>query len=425
MIRVCGRKPRRKPSAFTMEWAGLVRRKMAAKSLVSPKVETFLKCISAARPEQPQESIADWTVTTYVGQDAIPAIRDMTGVWELLRVVSNMKYIPPVPVSVMPTQAAVFKKYFLSEAGTLKHNLRTEQALNKEVMGAEPLFAKDIKVYSGSLSNNVKRLTLEKKYRSQTGFFGYDEHELINRRIISYREMGEYLYVAQGVHSADLLGAADPGKPVLVRPAVTKLINRAPKGVNTMELLVDPDALLEVVDLVAGLETLVHRETTDYLAQVGKTMAAASLSRESLAELTMKMPPYVMSVNKDSRTGALFAVFPGGITYPRPKVAPAVVALLSDFRRKANSVGGIACYARAMPGCLELELVQSTESIGFLLKSSVNNFIRTYMKTPEGNEALGAILRGRYDAVVGESRVVLVNPLVATFKQGQQRPIRP
>ncbi|MCZ7639975.1 MAG: hypothetical protein M5U12_30355 [Verrucomicrobia bacterium] len=98
-------------------------------------------------------------------------------------------------------------------------------------------------------------------------FFGYDQHELVNRRWFYARRVGPYLAFHQGGNTADWLAQLDASASRPVIPAVNKLLDRVPPDANYVAIQRSLQQLPRFVDWLASLEDRVHADLAAYLAQ--------------------------------------------------------------------------------------------------------------------------------------------------------------
>ncbi len=278
-------------------------------------------------------------------------------------------------------------------------------------MSEHPAFlTPEVSLTTATLNNDITRLTELKTYTTALGFMGYDEHELVNRRFTLYRQDGDYLCIERGRKTPDWLASEAFGTSRRTRPSIDKLIDKAPAGIHTLHVGTSDDTAASILELAGVAEDTVHIELNTYLTSISKALEAApALQASLLAKLASQMPEYVISANKDAATGKVYLVLPGNITYPRHKLVPSAKACFEEFIAKAGTTGGAAYCARTIPGQHEMLVLQNSEGLAMLIKSTVNSFYSQFMITPEGKAKFQKLLRGPYDGP-RESQMIFSNP---------------
>ena len=412
LVMASGKVPEKKPSAFAMEWADLVRKKMTVKEISSKKTDLFLSTICSVKPAQAVESISPWTVTTFTGGQELNL--EVQESWnDLVRAASTSPFATLVKASIMPITGDVLKQYYVSEAKKAKQNLLAQQKLNSVLSERDPFLTTGLSLTSAVLDDDITRMTELKTYQTSVGFFGYDEHELVNRKFTLFREDGDLLCIEKGTKKPGWLAGEQFGKSSSTRESIGKLIDKAPDNVHTLHISTSDDIAANVLEFAGIMEDTVHGELKTYLLRVRKVLAAGDPQPATLDELASQMPAYVISVNKDVDTGKTYLVLPGNITYPRYKMVPVAAA---------GTVGGTAYYERTIPGQHEMMVLQNSEGLAMLIKSVVNSFYTRFMTTPEGSEKLGKLLQGPYGGP-REMEVLFSNPAPSPVLQAIQNPI--
>ncbi len=415
LVLLTGQAPRAEPSHFNQRWVPLVQQKMKAKSLASKTTESFLAYVLAIQPKQPMESLAPWTLTTYLGGDELVVPEGAESIDEWLRQLSQAVVVPAVRATIMPTEGKVLKSHLVRETRNAKRQQALANRYAKTASARAPFLSRDYSIFANELENDITRMSLWTTYRTQTGFFGYDEHELVNRRFVLYRERDDHLFIERGARDPRWLNGDDFDTATPVRESLLKLVDRAPAQVNQLQLLTSDSVIPELLALVASAEKAAHEGLDHYLAMAQAAYAKPGGEVDSEA-LLLAMPSYVVSLNRDVTSGKLYLVLFSGLTYPRSLLAPAVNACFAEVLAKAGSVGGSASYARTLPGQHELTYVQNSEGLALLIRSVGNTLFRTYFKTPEGQAALQTLIAGTYDAAAKTApSVLLTNPTVSSF----------
>jgi hypothetical protein len=178
-----------------------------------------------------------------------------------------------------------------------------------------------------------------------------------------------------------------------------------------------------LLDILAGVEEVAHRELDAFLASAQEIVDASGEEdiEMKLLEAGQSLPLLLVSLNIDEE-GKLYATLPGGLHYPRPTVVPMLKELFSELNANVSDVGGSASFAAVQPGEWEFSAVQSLEGLAFLVKSVGNAFYDTYMATPDGMGQLFATLQHPSDFQDLEEEQILVNPVWESLMEGDGLP---
>jgi hypothetical protein len=355
------------------------------------------------------ESIAPWTLTTYTGGQQLDLGGPQKSWNDLVRAASASPFATLVRATIMPVAGDLLKQHYVSEAKKAKQNLLAQQKLNLAISEREPFIINGMSLTSAVLDDDITRMTELKTYRTAVGFMGYDEHELVNRKFTLFREDGDLLCIEKGTKRPGWLASEQFGKSSSTRASIGKLLDKAPDNVHTLYISTSDDVAANVLELAGIIEDTVHAELKTYLLEVRKVLAAGRPEELDLSELALQMPPYVVSVNKNVTTGKVYLLLPGGITYPRYRMVPSARACLEEFATKAGTIGGSAYYERTIPGQHEMMVLQNSEGLAMLIRSTVNSFYARFMITPEGTAQLKKLLQAPYDAP-HEVEVLFSNP---------------
>ena len=100
---------------------------------------------------------------------------------------------------------------------------------------------------------------------------------------------------------------------------------------------------------------------------------------------------------------------PLGITFPRPRVIPAVVELLRDYRDVSDSVGGAIVTHTTRDGEYKIVVKQSTAAMSGLIRTVGNNFADEYLSGPAGQQKLQALFVTEQDQSLDDTHRLITN----------------
>ena len=192
---------------------------------------------------------------------------------------------------------------------------------------------------------------------------------------------------------------------------MTKLLSLTPEKTSSIEIVQLIQYVPEFIDELAKEERLIHKELDAYLAESATALSRQRLQSNLKQELAAKMPFMVASLNIDSNTRKPYCVLPGNLVYPRSPVMPLISDLLKNFRARSKTMGGGIAFTRTLPGRKEVQLVQSTEAIAYLIRSVANAYFTNYMATPDGQQALMQSIIMPKDGHIPANEIIAHSPL--------------
>ncbi|MCE9548134.1 MAG: hypothetical protein K8T25_21890 [Planctomycetia bacterium] len=381
--------------------------KMKAKQLPLTFHAMLKKAFDDYQPAEGLESKVPWTISSMFGSgpikpDAEATLMSYVQSWHKSQELTN--------VTAFPKQQPGFLKEFIEQqARTNNLNDRVYRRLLQETGIGAPSYVRDCRVAFAELPGNVTKITEETSYTTQWGWFGYNEHELINRRFTLGRDVGNLTLLCPG--SRDAAGLANyERKPI--PPAIKRLLTAAhvPADANQIEIARILQSVNDVTDIMVDLETLVHKDASDFLAKANAIRLQGGSDEEILKQLAnLEWPPEVFELKLDPERG-FYVTTPVYLTLPRPKMMPEVAELFKDYRALADEQGGAVGYQRTRDGEFEVVLVQSTEALATLVRTVGDRVFEGYVQNPEGQAKLRKLLRTPLDETARRQAPVLVNP---------------
>ncbi|MBN1672692.1 MAG: hypothetical protein JXR37_16740 [Kiritimatiellae bacterium] len=411
-----GRRPKRQTAAALNDWLDLLAARLSAKELSAPAVSAFIAYMRGSVPGQPMGAESDWTVNTGLTPAAAApqAYESLEQFWTAL----GQGVVVPATVGVMSTEGCrpgFLEAYFRAETDALERNEQLYRQFVRAAGSREPWLRREVRFRAEPAGGGVSRLVFDRAYVTQSGVFGYDQHELVNRRVLFCKEAGNRMFVHHGATGAEWLQGPDLGKETPLRAAVLALLENVPAEANTLQILHHYRLAEEVLALLETFEELIHKENDACLAKAKELLASQPPDEAAESIGRMLLPMSLVSVNRDPASGELYGVLPGNLAFPRPKLMPAVRALCAEYLGKSESVGGGLAYTRVVPGRFEAASVNSTEGLALLVKTAVNAFHARYAASPEAQQALGLLLRTPRDTTVNKQHALVVNPMWQAF----------
>lgn len=369
----------------------------------------------AKQPCPSLESRVPWTLKTIIPTFEKLDFSQYASLWELLQAVTNRFSGAPLflPVALMPTMAEdVVAQYFTEKAEIITQNAQRYQEMRQELPFRQPFFSASSQFSQEEISENLKKLTFETAYTTRRGFFGYQQHELVNRKIMFQKSLPDYEMLYDANADLSRLEALLNAEQAPVPASVSKLLEQIPANATKVSVF---RTLYLVEDLLRALtdtEALIHREMDTFLAEVQDIVETSGEENleEKLLDAGLDVPLFLAAVHLDE-DGNVYGRLPGGLHYPRPAAMPHVTSLFEDFLAVVSEVGGSTSFIAVHPEELEIASIQSTEALAVLVKSVVNTFYETYMSRPEGMELLMTNFAHPEDLQDRSEEEIFANPM--------------
>ncbi len=387
--------------------------KMRQKELPLAFYKAMQRAYDACRPEQSLESKVPWMLSAKVRSPACQPPDQYSSMQAFLTALGEVDTAHPslVKVQAIPHQPKGFlESHFEEQVGARNANDRSYRQWLGDLGAGQPFYLKDSRSSVQQLDRGVTKFTQETSYTTHWGLFGYNEHELINRRFTLAHNLDEYTLLYPGGRDPSVL-VDFPPQPMPV--AIVRLLAKAnvPRGTHNLEVLRFLHLANDAVDMLVSLETLIHRDLGSYLAKAEAIRDEEGTQEEVLRKLVaLEMPLEVFQLKIDS-DDRLYLTTPVGLTYPRPKIIPEALVLLKDYRAAAESLGGSVVYQRAVDGQYDLVWVQSTEALATLVRTVGNNIVERYLSDAEGYAKLQRLALTPHDHEQGSHPAILTNTL--------------
>lgn len=424
-----GKKPTRKENQAFSAWLERVRVQCDARGLKSSFLVRLSKLLEEQSPIPTVESQVPWTLTTRAPLNPAPSLKDAASLQDYFATLEGPVYRP---ITIVPDQGRAFlETCFRGEVEALNHNRELGLAFAETFQKQRPWVRQVSRFHSTALNQGITRYVRESAWITQGGIFGYDQHELVNRKVVHARRVDDYLIYHRGAKPSLWLATAQANRSATIALGTARLLESVPEGANYVSVCRLLVSLPGCVDWLAELEERVHTDGQAYLRQAQALVDASDdPAAAKNALLGLPMPVLMASVNVDPETKRVYALLPAGpaaFVFPRPRVIPLVQELLKDYAAQADDVGGSAVYTKVGSETWEYSVRQSTAALTTLTKTVGNALFENYMGSPDWQQRLqqkvGAA-RDWDDTVFNE--VVIRNPRWASMPQPKPKtPAKP
>lgn len=405
-----GRKPMPTKWPWIENFILRVGEKMRAKDLPMEVYAHIRQAYDDYAPVTPLESKVDWTIqTSFINNVKTPAEFDsLTTYWEQ----SWHQFQWFTLLAIPPQDLGFLETHFEQTAAATNANRARQQNFWRQVNSLEPILTTSSNSRLESMPNGVHKLVYEDIHKSTFGWFGYNEHELINRYFTLYRDRDDHILLWPGGNLVDLFSGLEP-QPT--PPAVDSLIDHSslPNQVQQLEISRNIHHFVNFVDFVDSLEELVHRELSTYLNRLQSIAGEPGSGKPPMMLIdemaALEMPLIVTHVMAHSDTDELYLLTPLGLAFPRPRIVPAAVQLLQDFRQISDAVGGSIVHHAVHDGRYEMVVVQSTAGLSKLIRSVGNRIADEYLHHPQGQQKIRQLFHNDLDDSLESEMPLLTN----------------
>ena len=382
---VTGKKAQPQESPVFKAWAKRVQKQCQSKGIDWPGLDRFIEVLDAQKPVPTVESQSPWVLSTCAPLHQSPSLAEAASLEDYFVSLEMPVYRP---VKITPDQGSNFlETCFRGETDALNTNRQLGQAFANTFQPQKPWCLQQNRFDVASLKQGVRRYTRESVWTSRSGFFGYDQHEFINRKVIHARRVGDYLVYHRGAQASPWLGGLKASSPRRIAPGVVNLLERVPEGANYVSIQRVLQDLPNWVNWVGALESRLQTDVENYLKKAQAAVDSSSdLAAAKHALRGMKMPIIVGSVNIDPDTHQVYALLPAGnlpLVLPRPKVIPLVQKLFEAYAAQADSLGGSLVYTKVNDNSYQFAAMQSTAALTTLTRTVGNALFENYLSSPE------------------------------------------
>ena len=421
---VAGQKPQKKQSPVLSAWAKRVQKQCQMKGLSWPGLVRFVDMLDGLKPVPAVESQAPWLMSTHARLYPAPSLEAAASLEDYFVSLESPVY---GPVRIMPDQGRDFlETCFREEADAMNRNRQLGLDFENSLQKQNHWCVQENRFHMARLDGGVTRYTRESTWVSRTGLFGYDQHELVNRKVVHARRVDDYLVTHRGAQASAWLTGLKSSPSRQIAPGVVDLLDRVPEGANRVSVQRVLQNLPRWMGWIEALESRVYADADQYLK---KAQAAADKSSDLEAAKHairgLKMPLIIGSVNINPETRQVYALLPAGnlpLMLPRPKIVPLVADLLKDFAAEADSLGGSLVYTRVSDESFQFTAMQSTEALTTLTRTVGNALFDSYLASPDHRtQLMGKIVAQRDGDRTAFDEVVARNPQWASIPQPQPK----
>ncbi|MCL4181375.1 MAG: hypothetical protein KJ072_27010 [Verrucomicrobia bacterium] len=387
---VTGRKPEPKDRPVLNAWIQRVQSKLVAKGLDSIGLDRLVKLLEERTAIPTLESRVPWTLTVQAPLRPLPNLETAPSLEEYFATL-DLPVCRPVQL-VAGKDQAFLASCFRAETEALNRNRQLTMDFFDSFQKQRPLFDRINRFDAAPLDHGVTRYVRESAWITRGGLFGYDQHELVNRKIVWARQLDHYLVFHRGATASPWLANLDQARPRGIAPGVNRLLDRVPNGSSDIRVNRVLAGLPDLIDWVDALERRLHRDAADYVTHAQQTLDnAPDLDQAKHKIRGLRMPLLVGSVHLDPATRKVYTLLPAGeaaLTLPRARVVPLLRELLAGYAAQANEVGGSVTYSRTGGGAWEFTTLQSWEALATLTRTFGNSLAEQYLSSPSGLDTL-------------------------------------
>lgn len=410
VISATGRVPAPQANPGLKRWVAAVREACAQRDLRAAWFDRAATLLAETRQPAPIESLAPWTLTVRAPVDPQPALADAPTLTAYLQ---SLRWRTTRAVRIVPdADVALLERALADEVAVDNRNRELAVGFNRETAGQEPWFDHANRLHLAPPLDGIHRLVVESAWLTHGGLFGYDQHELVNRRWFLARNLDGALVFQQGGTNTAWLRRLDAAPAAAVLPAVQGLLDRLPEGANAFTLRRSLQHLPAVVDWLAALEERVRADLEAYLAGARALATETSDPATLAARLErLPMPELLYSVNRRAASGEIYLVLPGNLAFPRGRLLPLVQTLLAGYAAGAGEAGGSLAYTRVSPGLWQAGIIQDTGGLTRLVSTLGNAIATRCLQSQEGRRTLQEALHAPGDGDPATfDEILLVNP---------------
>ena len=420
---VTGKKPQPKIAPILLPWAKRVQQQCEKKKLAWPGLVRYIEMLDELRPVPRVESQTPWIISTRAPLHPAPSLKDAASLEDYFVSLELPVYRP---VKITPDQGRDFlETCFREETEVLNKNRELNQDFANTFQKQKPWFLHQNRFQVSPLDGGVTRYTRESVWTSRNGIFGYDQHALVNRKVVHARRVGDYLVYHRGAQASSWLAGLESSQSSRIAPGVVDLLGRVPEGANYVSVQRVLQHLPRWVGWISDLESHLHADVHKYLEKAQAAVDNSDLETAKHTIRGMKMPMIIGSVNIHPETKQVYALLPTGnmpLMLPRPKVVPLVEKLFEDYAAQADSVGGSLVYTKVSDESCQFAMLQSTAALTTLTRTVGNALFENYLATQERQAQLQRqIMTQRDGDVTAFDEVIVRNPQWAFIPQPQPK----
>jgi hypothetical protein len=380
-----GRQPAPRDMPVFKAWTKRVQTLCAAKGLEPAILTHLVEMLEQRAPIPTVESQVPWTLTTYAPLRPAPSLESAASLEDYL-----ISLDLPVmrPIKLIPDRDPGFlESCWREEMQSQNRNRKLNLEFANHIQKQNPWCHQENRFQVSRVAGNIARYARESVWITRSGLFGYDQHELVNRKVVYARKVDDYLIYHRGPKSSAWLADVKASDRREIAPGVSRLLARVPEGATYVSLQRSLVELPQWVAWIGKLEARLYADAEKYLDKAQAIVDESSDLESAKHEIRgLRMPEIVGSVHLDPETRKVYALLPSGelpLRVPRPRLVPLVQKLLAAYSEQADAVGGSLVYSVANSEGREWSAVQSTESLTTLTRTFGNALFENYLASSE------------------------------------------
>lgn len=388
-----GRHPVKVPSKWISGTMDKMHHLMEAKGLRTEWLEKIQNAHESQALLQPMESQSEWTLNVGAKVKDIPSPGQYDSLEDFFINWMEDQYQPAYrQVTVIPNQGPqLLSEYLVQQKQVLEQNREQMMELLQPMQRQGSWIDQLYRVDANRRGPDVSEFTWENIWKSKSGLFGFNEHELIHRKIYLARKVDPFLVYHQDSGDHAWLEELEWENDSKLPASTERLLNLVPEGSHNIQFLKINETLPMLIHGLAEFESLAHRDIQVYLERVQDELSNIDTEDDKAVKTAVSSIPFsplLASVNLHAESNSVYGLLPGNIAVPRPKIFPLLEDLIEEYEAKARNNGGVITYAKHHDNTCEFGILHHTGGISSLIKIVGNTLAEQYIKNPEGMQKL-------------------------------------
>ena len=388
-----GQAPNKVPSVWITKTMEKMHHLMEAKELRTGWLEQLQKMHTEQVILQPMESQSDWTLKVGAKVKDTPQPKEYDSLKTFFTDWTKEQYQPAYrQVTIAPDSGPDLLSQHLTQQKFVLEEGRKQALALLEPYQREGWIDQVYRVNTQQKNGgDVTELTWENVWLTKSGLFGFNQHELIHRKVYLAREVDNHLIYHQDSGDQTWLENFEWQSGSKLPDSANTLLNIVPEGSHSISFIKLNDTLPAIIHGLASMESLAHRDIQTYLKKA--QAAIENIEQEDEAGIkkalaSVPFSPLLAAVNQDPESGNIYGLLPGNIAFPRPKIAPMLEDIIEEYEAVSKDVGGIMTYAKHHDNTCEFGIIHHTGGVSSLIKIVGNTLAKNYIKNPEGMQTL-------------------------------------
>ena len=387
-----GQTPNKIPSIWITQTLEKLRHLLEARDLRTTWLDQLQKTHNDQVILQPMESQSDWTLKVAAKVKDMPHPRNYDSLRTFFTDWTKEQYQPAYrQVFIAPDSGPdLFAQHLIQQKFVLE-NSRKQAFERLEPYQRQGWIDQIYRVNTQKKEGDVSELTWENAWLTKSGLFGFNQHELIHRKVYLARKIDNHLVYHQDSGSQEWLENFEWQSGSRMPGSARALLNIVPEGSHSISFIKLNDTLPTAIHALSSMEALAHRDMHAYLQKAQSAIENIDQTDETAIKNTLASIPFsplLAAVNQDPASGKVYGLLPGNIAFPRPRVAPLLEDIIEDYEAIAKDVGGIMTYVKQHDNTSEFGILHHTGGVSSFIKKIGNTLAENYVKNPEGIQTL-------------------------------------